>query len=94
MVSIEEESQIAGLTVVIDSTDFGFQQLRNIAISDMKYLAMFVQVRLDDYSILRICFTCNNRISGSFPTLDTKHSCDQFKLLFEDGFQATHTISQ
>merc|ERR1719495_333894 len=43
MISVEEESQIAGLTVICDATDFGFKQLRNISISDVKFFAMFVQ---------------------------------------------------
>ena len=44
MISVEEESQIAGLTIVCDATNFGLKQLRNISISDLKFFAMFVQV--------------------------------------------------
>ena len=43
MISVEEQSQIAGLTIICDATDFGFKQLRNISISDHKFFAMFVQ---------------------------------------------------
>ena len=44
IISLEEETQIAGVSVVCDSVDFGFKQLKNISVCDLKFLAMFAQV--------------------------------------------------
>ena len=44
MVSVEEKTQIAGVTCVCDASNFGFKHMRNISIEDMKYLALFGQV--------------------------------------------------
>ena len=75
MISVEEESQIAGLTVVCDSTDFGFQQLRNISIADIKYLAMFVQVGglciTLKIPVKRMLFLFSVTFIGPFSSLDS-----------------------
>ena len=42
--ALEEETQISGAVIICDATDFGLNQLRNIAIEDIKFLAMFLQV--------------------------------------------------
>ena len=74
MISVEEESQIAGLTVVCDATDFGFQQLRNISIADIKYLAMFVQVgglcTTLKIAVKGMLFLFFVTFIGPFPSLD------------------------
>ena len=44
IISLEEESQIAGVSVVCDSVDFGFKQLKNTSVGDLKFLSMFAQV--------------------------------------------------
>ena len=44
IVALEEETQISGAVIICDATDFGLNQLRNIAIEDIKFLAMFLQV--------------------------------------------------
>ena len=44
MVSVEEKTQIAGVTCVCDASNFGFKHMRNISLEDMKYLALFGQV--------------------------------------------------
>ena len=44
IMALEEETQIAGAVIICDATNFGLNQLRNIAIEDIKFLAMFLQV--------------------------------------------------
>ena len=50
----EAKTQVAGVTVVCDAAGFTFKHLRSLAITDMKLLAMVVQVTnfgldLEDY---------------------------------------------
>lgn len=46
MIAEEERTQIAGCTIIMDAKNFGFKQLRNIAIEDIKVSVNFVQVKL------------------------------------------------
>ena len=46
MVAKEDKSQIAGCTIIMDAKNFGFKQLRNIAIEDIRVAVNFVQVKL------------------------------------------------
>ena len=41
----EAKTQVAGVTVVCDAAGFTFKHLRSLAITDMKLLAMVVQVK-------------------------------------------------
>ena len=44
LIAMEAKTQIAGVTVVCDSSGFTFKHLRNMALTDMKLLSMVVQV--------------------------------------------------
>ena len=44
IIALEEETQIAGVSVVCDSVNFGFKQLKNTGVGDLKFLSMFAQV--------------------------------------------------
>ena len=46
MIAREEKTQIAGCTVIIDAKQFGFKQLRNMAIEDIRVAVNFLQVKL------------------------------------------------
>ena len=41
----EPMSQICGVTVICDASDFGFKQLRQFGIEDIKAFSAFMQVR-------------------------------------------------
>ena len=41
---MESRTQIAGVTVIVDASDFGFKHLRNLSLQDLKHAAMFAQV--------------------------------------------------
>ena len=45
LISLEEESQIAGVAHIMDASNFGLKQLRHVSLTDIKYLTMFWQVR-------------------------------------------------
>ena len=42
----EPMSQICGVTVICDATDFGFKQLRQFGIDDIKAFSSFMQVSI------------------------------------------------
>ena len=44
LISLEEKTQIAGLTFVIDGTNFGYNQFKNMSFEDLKYFVLFGQV--------------------------------------------------
>ena len=44
MISGEEKTQIAGCTSIIDAKNFGFKQLRNLALEDIRVVVNFIQV--------------------------------------------------
>lgn len=43
MVSEETKTQIAGITVVADASDFGLKQLRNFSVTDSRTMSSFIQ---------------------------------------------------
>jgi len=46
MVAMEEETQIAGVTSILDGENFGLKQFRNCSFEDLKYICMILQDNL------------------------------------------------
>ena len=46
VVAQEEKTQIAGCTGIVDAKNFGFKQLRNMALEDLRVVTNFIQVNL------------------------------------------------
>ena len=44
MVACEEKTQIAGCTLIVDGTNFGFKQLRSFSLEGFRYAATLLQV--------------------------------------------------
>ena len=44
MIALEEKTQIAGLSFVVDGSNFGYNQFKNMSFEDLKYFASFGQV--------------------------------------------------
>ena len=45
MISREEKTQLVGVTIIVDGSNFGFKQARNFTLEDMRYSARTLQVR-------------------------------------------------
>ena len=45
MMSLEEKTQIAGLVSICDGSNFGFKHFRNTSLEDLKFSAIFGQVK-------------------------------------------------
>ena len=44
MMSREEKTQLAGVTIIVDGANFAFKQARNLSLDDLKYSARTLQV--------------------------------------------------
>ena len=44
LIAMESRTQIAGVTVIVDASEFGFKHFRNLSLQDLKHAAMFAQV--------------------------------------------------
>ena len=43
---MESRTQIAGVTAVVDASDFGFKHFKSLSLQDLKHAAMFAQVMM------------------------------------------------
>ena len=44
LLAMESRTQIAGVTAVVDASDFGFKHFKSLSLQDLKHAAMFAQV--------------------------------------------------
>ena len=52
---MEPRTQIAGVTAIVDASDFGFKHFRKLSLQDLKYAAMFTQVCYSFLDFLKYC---------------------------------------
>ena len=56
LLAMEFRTQIAGVTAVVDASDFGFKHFKSLSLQDLKHAAMFAQVMSYVVKIIKLTF--------------------------------------